>query len=162
MKTILVGKLKQPIRVDDDFILPEKHMLSINYAGLVKVFRSTGKRRPSGTYIYESQYLHRVTVDAPKDKEVLFIDRDKTNLVKSNLMIVEHAVNTRTSGRKSGSYKGVHYNKLRGKWIAQITHNYKCFCLGSFDDEQHAASAYNEAAVRLHGEHAYVNIMPED
>ncbi len=56
----------------------------------------------------------------------------------------------------------MHFSKKQLKWVAQITHNYKCYTIGSYDHEDAAASAYNQAAVRLHGAHAYVNILPED
>ena len=126
------------------------------------MLRSTGERRPSGSYIYEQDYLGRWITGCPKTQTVLFIDRDKLNLQRDNLEVVERGVNVRAQGGHRGGYKGVHFCKKRGRWIAQLTHNYKCHTLGAFDDEYHAASAYNQAAIRFHGPHAYVNQLPED
>jgi hypothetical protein len=162
MKTILVGKNLEPVMVDDDFVHPEGQSLSVGDAGYVRMLRYTGQRRPSGTYIYEEDYLHRWIMKAPKGKVVLFIDRNRLNLQRENMIVCERAVSIRHTGGRSGRFKGVHFSKKQMKWIAQITHNYKCFTLGSFDQEEAAASAYNQAAVRLYGAHAYVNLMPED
>ena len=162
MKTILVGRHKQPVCVDDDFELPKGFTLSVGSSGHVKMLRTTGKRRPSGSYIYEEYYLARYVANAPEGRLVLVIDRDKLNMQRENLLLCEPGVSVRAQGGIKGRFKGAHWSKKQSKWIAQITHNYRCYSLGSFDTEEHAASAYNHAAVRLHGAHAYINHMPED
>ena len=162
MKTIEIGKAKWRVQVDDNFVSPEGYSLSVSQSGYVKMLRPTGERRPSGSYVYEEDYLHRWLMKAAKDKVVLFIDCDRLNLQRDNLLVCERAVSIRHTGGRSGRFKGVHFSKKQLKWIAQITCNYKTFSLGSFDTEEHAAMAYNHAAVRLYGEHAYVNRMPED
>lgn len=162
MKTILVGKNEEPVVVDDDFEYPEGFSLSVGDSGYVRMLRSTGERRPRGSYVYEEDYLHRWITKAPKGKVVLFIDRNKLNLQRENLIVCDRAVSIRHTGGRRGRFKGVHFSKKQMKWIAQITYNYKCYTLGSFDCEEAAASAYNQAAVRLYGAHAYVNMMPED
>lgn len=143
-------------------VQPPRHSLSIAPSGFVKMLKATGARRPSGSYVYEECYLQRWIMDAPPDKEVMFLDRDKLNLQRENLVLVDRANNTRVGGGRRGRFKGVHFDKKRGKWVAQITHCYQCHHLGSFDTDEEAASAYNQAAVRFHGPHAYINILPED
>jgi hypothetical protein len=54
-------------------------------------------------------------------------------------------------GNTSG-YKGVCWEKDRGKWHAHITSDGKSRRLGSFEDKERAHFAYCEAAARLHGE----------
>lgn len=162
MKIIEVGHKKWPVQVDDDFVRPDGYSLSVGASGYVKMLRTTGVRRPSGTYVYEEDYLHRWITKAPKGQVVLFIDNDRLNLQLSNLVVCERAISIRHTGGRSGRFKGVHFSKKAMKWVAQITCNYKCLTLGSFDTEEAAASAYNQAAVRLYGAHAYINLMPED
>lgn len=162
MKTILVGKAAEPIVVDDDVVIPEGFSLNITDAGYVRMMRSTGEMRPSGSYVYEENYLHRFIMQAEKGKVVLFIDRDKRNLQRENMIVCDRAVSVRHGGGRTGRFKGVHFAKKQLKWIAQITHNGKCYHIGSFDGEEAAASAYNHAAVRIHGAHAWINTLPED
>lgn len=162
MKTIFVGRNNEPVIVDDDFRVPECVSLSVNDCGYVRMMRYTGKRRAGGSYIYEQDYLHRHIMGAPKGKVIIFADRNKLNLQRHNMVVCERAVSIRNTGGRRGRFKGVHFSKKRMKWIAQITFNYKCYHIGSFDHEEAAASAYNEAAVRLYGVHGYINTMPED
>jgi hypothetical protein len=162
MKTILVGRANEPVMVDDDFAPPEGFCLSVAKTGYVRMLRYTGVRRPNGSYVYEEDYLHRWITKAPKGKAVLFIDRNRLNLQRDNLIVCDRVLHIRHTGGRTGRFKGVHYDKRRLKWVAQITCNYKCYTLGSFDCEEAAATAYNHAAVRLYGEYAYVNVMPEE
>lgn len=54
-------------------------------------------------------------------------------------------LNTNTSG-----YMGVHKNKKTNKWIANMRINGKKTHLGSFDDIEDAANAYQEAKNEHH------------
>jgi hypothetical protein len=79
-----------------------------------------------------------------------------------NLRVCTNAQNTRNQRkRKNGSsrFKGVHSfpcNKTN-PWAASIKKNYKGIHLGYFPTEESAALAYNEAALKYHGEFARLN-----
>jgi hypothetical protein len=62
---------------------------------------------------------------------------------------------TNTSG-----FKGVYWDKRKGKWAATITVNGKHQRLGYFRSKHAAARAYNKAARRAFGKHAYQNPIP--
>jgi hypothetical protein len=79
---------------------------------------------------------------------------------KINLRICTHGENLRNQklsiANKSG-YKGVYFHKDRNKWCALIqVYNVK-YHLGCFIDPVDAARAYNEAALKYHGEFAHLN-----
>jgi hypothetical protein len=82
---------------------------------------------------------------------------------KSNLRLCRKHQNYCNRGKyKSGvtsKFKGVCWSKVAGKWSAQITVNYKKKHLGYFDDPYQAAEAYDQAALRHHGEFARTNRM---
>lgn len=66
------------------------------------------------------------------------------------------------SGKKS-KYKGVRLtNKSTVIWSARITFNKKEMHLGTFNNEDDAARAYNKKAKELFGEHADLNIIEGD
>jgi hypothetical protein len=58
----------------------------------------------------------------------------------------QNAMNSRKPKGCSSDYRGVHYNKLKCKWLARITVNGKRISLGSYQDEAQAAHAYDKAA----------------
>jgi hypothetical protein len=65
-------------------------------------------------------------------------------------------------GRQTSSkFKGVCWHKgdriRKGRWQASITVEKKRVCLGSFQDEKLAATAYDEAAMENFGEFARTN-----
>lgn len=124
--------------------------------------RCTGERRPSGSYYYDEVYLRRHILPPSKGMEICHLNEDKTDCRRANLDEVPHAYIVQRGGPRTGHYKGVHWNKRRNKWVAQITINYRMKTIGAFDDEHHAASAYNAAALRFFGAHAYQNVLPED
>lgn len=59
---------------------------------------------------------------------------------------------TNTSG-----FKGVWWDRARGKWSAEITVKYKKYSLGRFLSATDAARAYDEAALKHFGEFARLN-----
>jgi hypothetical protein len=64
---------------------------------------------------------------------------------------------TRSGKPTSSRFKGVHWNEREGAWQAQIRVDDKHRCIGLFDDEEDAASAYDDAAREAWGAQARVN-----
>ena len=82
---------------------------------------------------------------------------------KSNLQIV---IRSQTQMHQkirihSSRYKGVHWQRASGKWVATITKNYKSRHLGIFRNEIYAGCAYDEAAKKLFGKYARLNFEDE-
>lgn len=57
----------------------------------------------------------------------------------------------------SSRYKGVCRARKSCRWVAVIRANGVGYHLGTFDSEEQAALAYNNAAIDLHGEFAFLN-----
>lgn len=110
--------------------------------------------------------IHRVLTNTVNLGESIFIDhrdRDTLNNQKENLRISDSLTNSYNRGRQknnlSSKYKGVTWDKVNMKWRAQIRANKKTIALQRFLSENEAAMAYNEAAVKHHGEFAFQNII---
>lgn len=69
----------------------------------------------------------------------------------------QNSANSRKVGKFSSKWKGVTWDRARGKWAASVGVNRKRIALGRFDDEGDAAMAYNEAAVFHFGAYAQLN-----
>jgi hypothetical protein len=110
-----------------------------------------------GDYKYKRQYLHRLIMNAPRNLQVDHINGNRLDNRKENLRLCMNKTNNRNKSQSKGAYKGVHFNKNLGKWVAQITKNRKCKHIGVFDDERDAAIAYNSYAKKLHGKYAFLN-----
>ena len=104
--------------------------------------------------------LHRAVMNAEAGVSVDHMDGDTANNRKSNLRICAHSDNVKNqrirSDNKSG-YKGVSFCKATNKWRAEIGADSKRILIGHFSDPKEAAHAYNEAALRYHGEFARLN-----
>lgn len=71
------------------------------------------------------------------------IDNNPLNNNVFNLQIVTHRYNThKQQGRYTSIYKGVHWSKVRKKWMSNIRINGKTICLGAFNEEIEAGIAY--------------------
>jgi hypothetical protein len=66
-----------------------------------------------------------------------------------------------SGSRKSSKYRGVAWCKRNNKWTAQITYDGKRHHLGSFEDEEEAAKAYDRAARAHKEEQAQLNFPPK-
>jgi hypothetical protein len=125
-----------------------KHRRGYWYA--VREVRRAGARRVI--------YLHREVVGATRGQIVDHINGDTLDNRAENLRICTNAENLRNRGKtkanKSG-YKGVYKNKTG--WVAQITVNFKCTHLGTFETAALAGAAYDAAARRVHGAFAKTN-----
>ena len=122
--------------------------------GKRKIYARSG--RNSGMVL-----MHRLIMKCP-DKWIDHINNNGLDNRKSNLRIVtasQNAMNRKKLSNTSSIYKGVGYHIKHGKWQAQIKVNRKIQYIGLFKNEIDAALAYNEAAKRLHGEFAKLNVI---
>lgn len=121
-------------------------------------------RKPTHRTVYavtsvgsKTVYMHKlITGFAETDHK----DGNGLNNHRSNLRDSTHTQNMQNRktnrGTKSSKYKGV--SKRRDKWRAYINNQYGIkVALGDFSTEREAALAYNEAALRYHGEYARLN-----
>ena len=113
--------------------------------------------------------MHRIICFLVTEVDPGPLDVDHIDSVKDN-MNIRVATSTQNHANRSkglrfkgktmsSKHKGVYWNKKTKKWQTQIKVNRKAFNLGSFDDENMAAAAYNKAAFAAWGEFARLNVI---
>lgn len=104
--------------------------------------------------------LHRLIMTPQKEDIIDHKDGDKLNNRRENLRVTNKSGNAANSSPQLNSaskYKGVTWDKSRGKWLAKIKKDGVTFNLGRFHTESLAAEAYNIKAVELFGGMARTN-----
>jgi len=87
-------------------------------------------------------------------------DRDTTNENIKNLRAatpIQNIRNTQSHIDSVSKYKGVTLKKSTNRWGANIYSSGKLISLGYHKTQEEAALAYNEAAIKFHGEFANLN-----
>ncbi len=84
------------------------------------------------------------------------LDNRRENLRSCNMS--QNGANRGLNKNNTSGSKGVVWDKLRSKWKAQIKVNYKNCFLGRFTELGEAILAYDQAAVRIFGEFAGLNV----
>lgn len=134
----------------EDYELVKRYTWYINNKGYV-VSEKCGKKFR----------LHRLIMNANANEEVDHRDHQLNNCRKYNLRICTHSQNMgnliKTKKKTSSIYKGVHWDKSKGKWRSEIVVNKKRIFLGRFCNEIDGALAYNRAAIKYFGEFASIN-----
>jgi hypothetical protein len=108
------------------------------------------------------QKLHRVVAGALSGEQVDHKNHHRADCRKANLRRCSQFQNqwNRISSQGAESqFKGV--NRMHpdvDKWQARITINGTRIHLGTFDTQELAAAAYDEAALKLHGDYARLNL----
>ena len=83
------------------------------------------------------------------------LDNRLSNLRKSCDFLNNY---NRTKTKNSSSkYFGVHYDKSRKKYMAQIIKDGKHYSIGRFENEEEAAKARDKKAIELYGDFAKLN-----
>lgn len=106
------------------------------------------------------QFMHRLIMDAPADKQVDHINGDGLDNRKVNLRLcsqMENRRNLQKSVSNSSGFKGVHYDNQFGKWKATITLNNRPTFICYSECLFCAAEAYNQKAKEFYGEFANIN-----
>lgn len=105
--------------------------------------------------------MHRMLLGEPEEKVVDHINRNRRDNRRENLRAITPMQNAwnRTPITSISGFTGV--TLRNGKWIAQITVDRKRLYIGSFEQPELAALAYNDYARELHGEFAVLNEVNE-
>tara|TARA_R110002167_G_scaffold20176_2_gene74155 strand:+ start:1039 stop:1545 length:507 start_codon:yes stop_codon:yes gene_type:complete len=87
------------------------------------------------------------------------INRNRLDNRTSNLRPCTVSQNNanRKGSNKTSRYKGVSKCKSTGKWVVRISNGGKYLSGGRFLEEKEAAKKYNEMAIKIFGEFAYLN-----
>jgi hypothetical protein len=113
----------------------------------------------------KENYLHRLIMNNSLYKNIDHINQNKFDNRKINLRecnYKENGYNRNKTIENTSGFKGVTFNKKAKKWVSQIMVNYKHIHLGYFTNSKDAAIAYNEGAIKYHGEFACLNEILKD
>jgi hypothetical protein len=109
-------------------------------------------------------YMHRMINKTPNELFTDHINGNRLDNRRENLRTVTKSQNMLNKGtprhNKSG-YKGVYCHKQNNKWRASISIYGKQTHIGYFESKEDAARAYNEMALKYHGEYAFLNEVKE-
>lgn len=95
------------------------------------------------------------------DNEVDHINRNRSDNRISNLRLAtrsENGQNRKMPTNNSSGYKGVTWVKSRNAWQVVINIGRQPKFLGRFATREEAASVYNKAALKYHGEFAKIDL----
>jgi hypothetical protein len=107
--------------------------------------------------------MHRVINNTPDGMSTDHINGDTLYNLRSNLRTCNksgNAINSKIRSDNLSGYRGVGWDAPRNKWRTQIAINGKHMFVGRFENKIDAAKAYNEAAIKYHGEFARINEIP--
>lgn len=102
---------------------------------------------------------------APRSLLVDHRDHDTLNNQKYNLRFLDHQksmLNRRLPLNNTTGFRGVSFKKKKGDFQAQLMAHGVRYSTRHFATAEEAARAYNDLARIHHGEHAQLNIIPDD
>lgn len=109
--------------------------------------------------IIKSVYMHRAILGLTHQDDICdHIDGNPLNNQRHNLRVCNKNQNAQNSRPNKGKeHKGVSFFSRDSVWVARITVDNKCLFLGRFNTKRQALMAYNDAAIKYHGEFAWLN-----
>ena len=97
--------------------------------------------------------MHRYILMATGESEIDHINGDSLDNRECNLRFATRSLNMHNRGPQKNNttgYKGVCFDKNRGKYMASISVNRKQYNLGRFDTAEEAAAAYQKRAQQVY------------
>jgi hypothetical protein len=154
MKEIRIGRYGAVALVDDDdFEILNQYKWSRDK----DLNTSYGYRSDKGKWLF----MHRVILGLTDPKiHVDHINGDGLDNRRCNLRTANHSQNQMNARKRKNCtsiYKGVSYDKGKGKWMACAGLNGKVLKLGLYTDEKEAARVYNDFAKKHYKEFARLN-----
>lgn len=105
-------------------------------------------------------YMHSLILPTPVGITPDHINGNGLDNQRSNLRPAtksQQAANSKLRRNNTSGYRGVCWDKSRGKWVVHIDVRRRRLNLGRYDDKDEAARAYDTAARAHFGEFARVN-----
>ena len=110
----------------------------------------------------KNNLLHRLITRAKPRQIIDHIDQNPLNNMKSNLRFAtrsQNGSNTIKYKNNTSGYKGVTFDKSKGKYKVQIRHKGIVYHLGRSDDPEELAHIYDSVSSQLQGEFASPNFI---
>lgn len=150
---------KKAIIDDSDYDIVKGYTWHVYKSTSGKYYASTNRSRKLGKYQIK---MHRLILGLDKGDGLIadHINGDTLDNRRCNLRITTvrgNNMNKRQQSNGSTPYKGVHKHSQYNKHVAQIKSGNTRVHIGVFDTPEKAALAYNEHAIKLHGEYAWLN-----
>ena len=124
--------------------------------------RFIAKRNVLKLGIWSTATLHRFIMHAQKGQIIDHIDGNPLNNQRSNLRFSTRSQNGANNAKllqkhNTSGFRGVSWHKLAKKWTVTLRVAGKTRYIGLYGDIVNAAKAYNQAAIKYHGEFATLN-----
>lgn len=151
MKKIKLSQNKFALVDDEDF----------EWINKLKWYYSSYGYATSKSSNYKTIFMHREILKVSKGMVIDHVNRNKLDNRRENLRICNNSQNNANKSKQKGEfsslYKGTYWDKFNKLWSCQITINNKIIRIGRFEQERHAAMAYDIWAKELHGKFAVLN-----
>lgn len=146
---------------DEDWPLVSQYTWCVSKVNATKIYARTNAKQVDGTY--KTIYLHRLLMglDVPMvdHKNGDGLDCRRNNMRQATA--AQNTANRKKARNNTSGFKGVSWYNRISKWVARIDTDGKTRHIGLFDCPIEAAHAYDEAALRLRGEFAFLNFPQE-
>jgi len=119
-------------------------------------------KSPILVYMHRLIIEHHTGIKLSRLEEIDHINHNSLDNRISNLRIVTHQQNSfnrrRYNKPTSSKYGRITWDKQHSKWRARLTLNGKRIHIGRFINEEEAADAIDNAALKYYGEYANLNL----